>query len=472
MTNTEFQAPIFALCAEYGMLPEGKTVLCAVSGGVDSMALLHVLSELKEQMGFSLCAAHYDHKLRGEESQRDADFVASYCKRREIPFLLGEGDVAEEAKRQGQGIEETARRMRYAFLEDAAQKAKASRIVTAHHADDNVETLLLRLVRGSGLRGLVGIPPVRGSIVRPLLHTSRQEIEDYVRYNGVPFVEDSSNQDHRFARNRLRHEVLPILQEMNPKLSHSVAATIRSLREDQAYIEARSLELFRETHPAEDGIVIPTNCLGMVPKALAVRVIQRMLEEIEAPAPNQIHINGIISIAQGTDPSAALHLPGGVLVQRVYGDILIGWDWEHEPLPPLPTTEVQLDGITEMGTWQLSCQRMLCPRQDNEHEKAFYVAIESIQGQIMLRSRKTGDMLALPGRRRKSLKKLMIEEKIPRRFREQFPVLGDEAGVIAVASLGPERLRLATPGQMAYKLSFKKREIERGKDVTVHGEGY
>lgn len=463
MTNTEFEAPIRALCAEYGMLPRGKTVLCAVSGGMDSMALLYVLLKLQDEMGCSLCAAHYNHKLRGEESDRDATFVSNYCKEHNISFVLGEGNVQQEAKVQGRGIEETARSMRYAFLEEAAKAENAVRIVTAHHADDNAETLLLHLVRGTGLRGLTGIPPVRGSIVRPLLATSRQDIVEYVRRNNLSFVEDSSNHDTRFARNRLRHEVLPILRDMNPNFIGSVTQTIRSLREDQVYLEARALELFREAHYAEDGMVIKADCLGMVPKALAVRVIQHMLEEIEAPAPSQIHLHGIIAIAQGSDPSASLHLPGGILVQRVYGDILIAWDWEHEPLEPLAETKLQLDGVTEIGSWQIGCRKLVCPSDEVPLSLKAYIDLQKVSEPIILRSRKAGDVLALPGRRSKTLKKLMIEEKIPRRVREQFPVLVDANGVIAVAGLGPEKTRLASPGQLAYELSFTKREIETGK---------
>jgi tRNA(Ile)-lysidine synthase len=454
------------------MLPKGETVLCALSGGMDSMALLHVLSRLKGILGFSLCAAHYNHRLRGEESIRDADFVASYCRDQNISLFLGEGDVEQEAKNLGQGIEETARSMRYAFLEDAAQKAKAARIVTAHHADDNVETVLLHLVRGTGLRGLTGIPPVRGIIVRPLLTTSRQEIVEYVRLHHLPFVEDSSNEDNRFSRNRIRHQVLPILQDMNPNLTGSVTATVRSLREDQAYLEARALELFREAHRAEDGMVIASNCLGMVPKALAVRVILRMLEEIEAPTPSQIHLHGIIAIAQGSDPSASLHLPGGVLVQRVYGDLLLAWDWEHEPLPPLKETLLELGGLTEIGEWQVSCHERICPPERPPDDRTVYLDVQKVRGPLLLRSRQTGDMLALPGRRRKTLKKLMIEERIPRRVREQLPILSDGDGVVAVAGLGPDRTRLASAGQLAYELSFAKRETELGKVVMKHGEGY
>ncbi len=449
MENTEFLAPIYSLCAEYHMLPAGETVLCALSGGADSMALLHLLKDMSASLRFTLWAAHYNHKLRGAESQRDEDFVIDTCRALEIPLILGEGDVELAAKSQGLGIEETARNLRYAFLEDAARQAGAMRIATAHHADDNMETMLLHLIRGAGLRGLSGIQPVRGPIIRPLLYTSRQAIMDYVGAMGIPFVEDSSNGDTRFARNRLRHDVLPILRELNPQIAQAAAAASRSLREDLSYLEARGMELFRQANPAEDGMVIPNGAIAMSPRAVSKRALLRILEEIEAPAPGHVHLNGILAIAQGSDPSAALHLPGGVLVQRVYNDLLIAWDYQNEPLPPLEPAPLNLEGVTLVtGTnWESRCERAICPTV--AEEGVFYLQAQGITGQILLRARQTGDQIALPGRSRKTIKKLMIEEKVPRRIRERIPVLADDLGVLALGGFGPHRDRLASPGQEA-----------------------
>lgn len=458
MTNTDFFGSIRALCAEYNMLPKDGHILCALSGGADSMALLYVLMELRKEIGFTLSAAHYNHQLRGEESFRDAIFVQEQCKKAGIPLFLGEGQVRKEAKTLGRGIEETARNLRYAFLEDCVKKEKADRIATAHHADDTVETVLLHLLRGTGLRGLTGIPPVRKNIVRPLLTVSREDIESFLQREGIPFVEDSSNEDRSFARNRLRHDVIPILREMNPNLAHSVAGTVRALQADQAYIEARALELYREASPAEDGMVIPTQYLGRVPKALVVRVIQRMLEEIEAPQVSQVHFNRMIEIAQGENPSAALHLPGGVLVQRVYGDILIAWDFENTPLPAMKERLLCPDENTSVeGTgWVVSCRRMPCPSETVSTAFLFYIGQDKVSGDLRLRAREPGDVLALPGRRSKTLKKLMIEKKVPRRIREHFPVLADDLGVIAVAGLGPDRSRLGRAGEPSYEIKWEK----------------
>ena len=166
-----------ALTREYAMLPPGGHVLCAVSGGADSVCLLHWLRGRAEEEGFALTAAHFDHRLRGAESDRDAAFVRDLCRDWKVPCVVGEGDVSAEAGRRGAGIEETARALRYDFLERTAEAVGAGRIATAHTANDNVETMLLHLIRGSGLQGLTGIRPRRGRLIRPLLTTTRVEVE-------------------------------------------------------------------------------------------------------------------------------------------------------------------------------------------------------------------------------------------------------------------------------------------------------
>ena len=217
---------IKALTTEYDMLPRGGTVLCAVSGGADSMCLLHLLHTWAGEGGFRVAAAHYNHNLRGAESDRDAAFVAEWCAGQDIPCVIGAGDVAHEARARGLGVEETARQMRYEFLRGAADAMGCGRIATAHSADDNLETLLLHLVRGAGLHGLAGIPPRRGVVVRPLLTTSRAEIVAYLEANGVAHVEDSSNTDEGYARNRIRRQVVPVLRQLNPRLTESAAETM------------------------------------------------------------------------------------------------------------------------------------------------------------------------------------------------------------------------------------------------------
>ncbi|MBP1757926.1 MAG: tRNA lysidine(34) synthetase TilS, partial [Firmicutes bacterium] len=247
-------------------------------------------------------------------------------------------------------------------------------------------------------------------------------------------------------------------RELNPRLAESASATIRSLREDEAYLTARALEVFREALPAEEGLVLPTKRLSLLPTAIAVRVIRRMLEGIEAPPPTGAHITGILEVIRGRDPSASIRLPGGVLVSRVYEEVLFAYESSQEPLPPFDPLPLNRKGKTVIhGTgWSVICEETVAPGENPDG--AMYLKVEALSGALTLRPRQTGDVLALPGRRSKSLKKLMIEEKVPRRDRERIPVLDAGGELAAVAGLGPHRAYLAQSGEAALALRFLNEE--------------
>lgn len=445
-----------ALMDEYAMLPPGGTVLCAVSGGADSMCLLHFLRTLAEERGFTLRAAHFDHRLRGEESTADAAFVENRCRMWNIPLTLGSGDVAGAARRAGTGIEETARALRYAFLEQTAEDQNADVIATAHNASDNTETVLLHLIRGAGLQGLTGIPPRRGHLVRPFLTTTREEIGAYLRAQNVDWREDSSNADDTYARNYLRHRLLPAMEELNPRFLGGMERTIRLLRQDNDFLNAQAAQVAALARWAEDDLVIEARYIAELPAAIAPRAVRRLLEmtgdgNTDCSA---AHLKAVVDLAVGDDPSAVAFLPNGRLAQRVYRELLITTQGES---PPFTACPLNTDGETApAGThWRCSCRTVTCPALEERRPGAWYLDKE-VQGRPVLRPRQTGDELALPGRDTKTLKKWMIDEKIPRRDRDRIPVLADERGVLAAAGLGPHRDRVAKPGQPAWEVVFWK----------------
>ena len=196
-------------------LPE-RGALCAVSGGLDSMCLLTMAVQWGQAQGRRVAAAHFNHQLRGGDADRDERFVRDWCAAHAIPFFAGRGDVRAKAEREGLSVEEAARTLRYAFLEEVRQREGFDCILTAHHADDSAETMLLNLLRGTGLRGLTGIPPVRGRIRRPLLGMTRAELARYAEAHHVPHVEDATNEKDDMTRNLLRHRVMPVLRAANP----------------------------------------------------------------------------------------------------------------------------------------------------------------------------------------------------------------------------------------------------------------
>lgn len=447
---------LFALSKEYDMLPAGALVLCAVSGGADSMCLLHRLYCMAPEWGFSLACAHFNHNLRGSESLRDEEFVRSWCQKHCVPFFAGNADVTAEAVRLGRGIEETARILRYDFLDRVAEKCGANRIATAHTANDNAETVLLHLVRGAGLPGLTGIPPRRGNVVRPLLTTTRAEVEEYCRMNELAYVEDSTNADEKYTRNFMRHRVMPLLEQMNPCVVETLSATTDRLRMDNELLEKLVEEAVTQARVTAEGVKISVQILNDLPHAVASRTVRRLLERAGGGKTcMSAHISAVRNLCRSNDPSGKVDLPG-LKVQRIYGDVLLSPGQGEIDLPE--ATLVCEGERVSYGTtgWSVICRRTVCPEKNFKNPDAFFVADDKISGALVLRPRRTGDSIKLPGRGTKVLKKLLIDEKIPSAERDYLPVLADDAGVLAVASFGPDVARLAQPGETALEIIFQK----------------
>jgi len=425
------------LTAQYGMLPPGCTVLCAVSGGADSVCLLHWLYTRGIFDGFTVAAAHYNHQLRGEESDRDEEFVRDLCtnwppicenmhddtRTAELPpapapqLIVGRGDVAGEAKRRRQGVEETAREMRYAFLEEAAREVGADFIATAHNADDNAETVLLHLLRGCGLQGMCGIPPRQGKIIRPLLTTPRATIEKYLRTHGLPHVEDSTNSDESYLRNRVRHTLLPLLEEWNPGFVDRMTAAVPTLRADNEYLNALAADLSKKA-VAEDGTVsLPALFVAKSPRPVAVRVVRQLLAMVPGGSADcaMAHLDAMVDLCRSDCPSGAVHLPHGITARRQYETLILTTGGPPAPLETIPLT----GAVTPIpGTdWTALLDGPPWPG-------------------LVVRCRQTGDRITLPNGHARTLKKLLIDRKVPRWERERVPVAADGDGVLAVAGLG------------------------------------
>lgn len=445
----DLAAQAAAFADKYDMLPQEGTILCALSGGADSMALLTVLERWAKERSLTLHAAHFNHQLRGEESQRDEDFVTDWCRLRGIPLVVGRGDVAQEAQAQGKGVEETARAMRYGFLTETAQELGADKIATAHNADDNAETLLLHLARGTGLDGLTGIPPVRGILIRPLLAIPRIDIEVWLSQEGIPHVEDSSNQNNVYARNRLRHEVMPVLRDLNPSFVSTLSANLVHLREDRDLLHAMAEKATRQAQVAEGRVSLPAKLLAGLPHPVAVRAVKQLLAQVERFEISSVHLEQILALAAGSSPSATINLPDGLFAWREYDRLVLC------PSSAMPTG-FSLRLLTGPGVfaldngWAVEIQECVCPDPPDQEEYQWHIARDSVTFPLILRARQPGDQLRLPGRRAKTLKKWYIDEKIPRQRRESLPVLADESGLLAAAGLGPNYPRLALPGQEAY----------------------
>lgn len=441
-----------ALTREYAMLTPGSHILCAVSGGADSVCLLHWLKGRAAEDGFTLTAAHFDHRLRGAESQRDAAFVEKLCKEWKVPCVVGTGDVSGEAARRGTGIEETARALRYDFLEETAEKLGADLIATAHNANDNVETMLLHLIRGSGLQGLTGIRPRRGKLIRPFLTTSRAEILAYLKEHQLPHVEDSTNADTAYARNKLRHQVIPLLEELNPALIQRLSDTVGYLRADNDYLTAQAMAAVRGAEPTvTGGLVLPADAIARSPDPIAVRAVGALLGRLGEHQYRAAHLLSVVDLARSGHPSGSVDLPHGLTARRAYGLLVVEPTAAEGGWTPVPLNVPGETTLPQLG-WKLVCRPAQAPPEPPQTPFVCYLDPAALDGPLTVRPRETGDAITLPGRPHKSVKKLLIDAKVPRPDRERLPVVADRRGPVWLGGFGPDAPRLAAPGTPALEL--------------------
>ena len=433
---------------QHQMLPEGGLVLAAVSGGADSMCLLTALTELARTRRFSLAAVHYNHMLRGGDSDKDARFVERFCRDRGIPCHMGSGNVAASASQNGLGTEEAAREMRYNYFYSVAEELGAEKIATAHTADDNAETILMNLTRGSGLRGLCGIPPTRGILIRPLLAVTRTQVEDDLRARSVPYVEDATNAEMIYTRNKLRHQVIPVLKEINPNLALNLRDFSERLRQDEDYLCSLAEDSVGQS--LQTGRIGAEKLAGL-PAPVAARAIKKMAGRDLSSK----HIASVMMLCVSDNPSGELSLPG-LVVSREYGDLAFSETTGSLSFCPVKVQEGTEALIPELNL-RISCVRMKKGANIHKSFNTFLFKYDAVYGKILARPRKPGDKLALSGRNRtKSLKKLFIEERVPRRKRSGIPVLSDERGVIGVYGFGVDRRVLPGDGDTVLKIQFEE----------------
>lgn len=431
-------------------LSPGDKVIAAVSGGKDSMALLHAVHALRERLHISVSAAHFNHGLRGEEARRDEDFVRDYCASAGIPLSVGHGDVAAYANTHGLGTEDAARVLRYDFLRSLSPEA---RILTAHTAEDNLETVLMRLIRGSGLHGLAGIPPVRGNILRPMLGVTRQEIAAYLTEYQIPHVEDSTNGLDDCLRNRIRHHVLPLLEQENPALAVSVGQLCVTLRMEDDYLSMQANAALSRL--SRDGHL---DCAGLLtlPEALRYRVMALYLRPV--PQLGRVHLDAALSLGRTAFGSAEAHLPGGWQLRRVYGTLTLTPP-EEETAPPEPASPAPVNIAPGQscffGPWQVSCRLGPAPEQPEPGTLALDAAKAAMP--LTLRVRRPGDTISLPGGTKK-LSRLMMDEKIPARWRDSLPVLCSGDAILAVLPLKTAALCRPEAGRDSILLSATRME--------------
>lgn len=443
-TTDPLEPKVRDFCRKWDMLPQGGTVLCAVSGGRDSMALLHLLSALAGGIGFQVAAAHFNHQLR-DSAGRDEEFVRDWCREHGIPFTRGQGNVREFAKREGLSVEDAARSLRYAFLREAAEDLGADRIAVAHHRDDNAETLLLHLIRGAGMRGLGGIPPVRGNIVRPLLEAGRDEIDAYIAKNALPFVEDESNQDPSYARNRLRLEVLPLMEQIAPGCAGRIAAAAALVREENEYIQKEADELLPAAY--DGGITLPASVLHKTDEVLGRRLVRGMALRL-GESLNRRQTDAILRLRN----NCFLDLPGGLYAVRTRHELTVK---RQSPSPPALALR---KGCQIWGNWRVVVEHRECP-------------VEETACRVVLRD--TGETLTIAawdgtGRLNvdngsRTVKRLFADKGIPVGERTAHPAVLINGKIAAVFGVAVDWNYQPSAGEVALVVTLQANKTEKGE---------
>ncbi|MBI4786133.1 MAG: tRNA lysidine(34) synthetase TilS [Chloroflexi bacterium] len=445
-----------ATIAEHSMFAHGDTVVVAVSGGPDSLALLHALRALRDELRITLHVAHLNHQLRGAESDADAEFVANLAREWKLPATVEARDVAAFAREKRLSLEEAARHTRYAFLAEVARRVGARVIAVAHNADDQVETVLMHLLRGAGLAGLRGMLyefVIRNSefvidnaitekgitndelrIARPLLDVTRSEIESYCKQNGLTPRFDRSNLDTTFFRNRLRHEVLPYLETLNPNLREVLRRTARVLADDYDFLLAQTREAYGQFAREDEGAITfaLARWRGLHPALqrgtlrLAVQQLRNELRDVD-----WTHVEAARRVAMEKGAGAKATLPHGLMLVVGYDDFVVA-DATREPLlPDWPFLTVErialpLPSVVELpgSEWVAVVERAASPLKVNDRWTALLDA-DKIEGELALRCRRAGDRFEPAGLagHSKSLHEFMIDEKILSAARDRLPIL-------------------------------------------------
>jgi tRNA(Ile)-lysidine synthase len=430
---------------QHGMFRAGDAVVVAVSGGPDSVALLHLLCELREARPLQFSVAHFDHGLRGRESAEDAIFVGNLAEELGLPFHPGRGNALALKEKEGLSLEEACRELRYKFLREAAEKTRARRVALGHTADDQAEEFLLRLIRGSGARGLSGMPFIReGIFVRPLLEASRADILSYLTANKFSFRIDSSNDARGFLRNRIRHDLLPMLESnFNPRIRRILLQTASILREDEALLASMAEEAWTdlaklEERPEGQVTVLDLKRYQEIPRPIQMRVMQKGLE-LSGTRLKDIgfrHLESIQSLAMRDGPYRRISLPGEVTVERIYQELR----FSRKKIDKMPKDFLyEINGVgryflPEIGqSVSLEIMEGLGPSLHENSHSVSYFDYGRILFPLVVRNFRPGDRFYPDGMDgSQKVKDYFINKKIPQPLRSKIPIIEQGGQIIGI----------------------------------------
>lgn len=429
---------------KWHMIEKEDRVIVGVSGGADSVCLLFVLSELQKEIPFEMAAVHVNHGLRGEAADADEAYVKKLCTSLGVSLYSYYENVELIAKNRKQSTEEAGREVRRSYFESTMKSCNANKIALAHHKNDNAETLLFHLARGTGLRGLGGMKPVRGAYIRPFLCVTRAEIESYLREKGIEYREDATNATDEYTRNRIRNHVIPFLEkEVNPASVFHMGETMEQLQLVQDYMEGQVSEAFAAcVKEVDEAAVIQEESFCKLHAAIKQLVIKELMIRMSGAEKDieQIHVQAVLDLFE-KQVGRQLDLPYQLQAKRVYEGIKILKKQEHI------SEEIQYDIPVKVGNQgtifyegQVLQYRIFENEKENENpvQKSgkCYFDCDIIQNGLIVRTRRPGDYITIhPDGRTQKLKSFFVNEKVPQEIRDRVLLLADGSHILWIVGM-------------------------------------
>ncbi len=433
---------------KHSMLKNCNGIVIGLSGGADSIALLLVLEEICKQKNIKLYAAHINHMLRGQEAFRDEQFVKDLCDKKGIELFCLKADISKIAKQNKEGIEQCGRRVRYDFFNEVLEKTKAQKIATAHTASDNIETMLFNFTRGTGIKGMCGILPVRDNIIRPLINCSREDIENYCKSKGQDYIIDSSNFCLDYSRNKIRNTVIPILKEINPCLITASKKLSNSAIEDEKFLYNLAKKALYDAD--FDGNSFKKNVLLLQEDSISIRAIKlacQMALGISLDYDKSIAIKDLLK----KNTSKKVQIKGYYFAYISYERLFfkkINKDIDNNFEVFLNFSDNYLPNGSIIT---------INDNKINNLETNYSLDYDKIKGKLRVRTKKEGDYFCPKDKQGgKSLKKLLIDKKIPLEKRKNILVVLDETGIVFVEGIGVSKNKVAQKGKREIAINIRR----------------
>lgn len=437
------------------LVKKGNSVVLGVSGGADSICMLKLLSDLQKRLGISLYVLHINHMIRGEEADQDAAFVKKICTKFKVPHRVINVDVPALAEREGLSEEEAGRYVRYDEFSKYAYEVGATKIAVAHNSNDNAETVLMNLARGTGIKGLGGIPPKREmedangnvvEVIRPILCLSRKEIEDYLKENEIEYRNDSTNDSTDYTRNKIRLEIMPLLENINDNAMQNITNASNELADTSDYIEKDVDEAYEEFVTEEDGKLFLSDESFAIDPIVLTGVIRKMIENIAGKLKDitRIHVGDVVSLSE-KQVGKKIDLPYSIVAEREYEGISM-FSESNETESETKNKEViisfEKDDFDRTSIEELKYTKWL------DYDKI---------DDVVVRTRQKGDYIVIDGDgATKKLKKYFIDEKIPRRERDEVLLVADGNHILWVVGYRiSEDVKVTPDTKKVVKLEYK-----------------